>query len=163
MYHLGHRLVGITPCCHLIIAWLIQMIPWLWLYSAPHQCLKMPSCLSWNRGASRGFLTLSTSVWDIVCPLLSSRSVQCIFLNLALKWGRVTKCFNRRWKINWILNVCNGLCVVLMFWLFGLDMMRLSKTSSCMSYIQGIDGIQWSSDPQQTQLHACCFSQFIKL
>lgn len=118
MYYLVHRLVGITLYCRLITAWLIQMTPWPWWHSAHPQCLKMPSCLSWNRGASRGFMTPSTSVWDIVCPLLSYRSVQCIFINMVLKLGKADKnVLLMKW---WISNVCNSFCVVeglFFFWI----------------------------------------------
>lgn len=124
MYYLVHRLVGITLYCRLIIAWLIQMTPWPWWYSAHPQCLKMPSCLSWIRGDSRGFLTPSTSVWDIVCPLLSYRSVQCIFINLVLEMGKADK------------NVLS------FFWLFEWDRMRFSKMTLHVSHIQSNGGIQ---------------------
>lgn len=135
VYYLVHRLVGITLSCRLIIAWLIQMTPWLWWYSAHPQCLKMPSCLSWSRGVSRGFLTPSTSVWDIVCPLLSYRSVQCIFINLVWKMGKAEKnVLSMKW---WSSNICNSFRVVeVFFWLFGLDRMRFSKMSLHVSHIK---------------------------
>lgn len=137
VYYLVHRLVGITLYCRLIIAWLIQMTPWPWWYSAHLQCLKMPSCLSWNRGASRGFLTPLTSVWDIVCPLLSYRSVQCIFINLVLKMGKADKyVLSIKWWFQ--MSVINFVLLRVFFLLFGLDRMRFSKMSLYVLHIQSI-------------------------